>query len=355
LEDLGVTRAEPSEPVRLDSEPVSIEPESADFDLPPLPDDDEPKVAPIELLAPIDGLSETPDVLSEADIYLAYGRHAEAERLLRGELERDPGRHDVLYKLADAYFNRADLDALRDLADSARASGADRADPGQWQRFEERLGQLEAASGERSLNEAPPSLAAAPDAAPDDILDLNLDSLIENAPPGGVDDIPLLFDDSDLLLEAAPAAQAPSAPRSPSVSVTQSGDKPATTTDELSLSLSDLDGLDHDDFRPTQPLPGPLPSLSTSAESPEPEPLLAPDSEDVGASGIRDGAASELLLSQWETDSGLWDENSTKLDLAQAYVDMGDKDAARGILEEVMADGSEEQRAKAKSMLATLD
>ena len=42
---------------------------------------------------------------------------------------------------------------------------------------------------------------------------------------------------------------------------------------------------------------------------------------------------------------------STKLDLARAYMDMGDEDGARQILEEVVADGSEEQKAEAGALL----
>ena len=42
---------------------------------------------------------------------------------------------------------------------------------------------------------------------------------------------------------------------------------------------------------------------------------------------------------------------STKLDLARAYMDMGDEDGARQILEEVAAEGNEEIRAEARALL----
>jgi len=42
---------------------------------------------------------------------------------------------------------------------------------------------------------------------------------------------------------------------------------------------------------------------------------------------------------------------STKLDLARAYLDMGDEDGARQILEEVAAEGSEELQAEARDLL----
>ncbi len=42
---------------------------------------------------------------------------------------------------------------------------------------------------------------------------------------------------------------------------------------------------------------------------------------------------------------------STKLDLARAYLDMGDDDGARQILDEVVAEGSEELKAEARALL----
>jgi pilus assembly protein FimV len=48
------------------------------------------------------------------------------------------------------------------------------------------------------------------------------------------------------------------------------------------------------------------------------------------------------------------DEAATKLDLAQAYIDMGDSDGARDILNEVLTEGDEKQRGEAKDMLSSL-
>ena len=44
------------------------------------------------------------------------------------------------------------------------------------------------------------------------------------------------------------------------------------------------------------------------------------------------------------------DENSTKLDLARAYLDMGDSEGARSLLDEVIAEGSDEQKQEARSL-----
>lgn len=48
------------------------------------------------------------------------------------------------------------------------------------------------------------------------------------------------------------------------------------------------------------------------------------------------------------------DETTTKLDLARAYVDMGDSDGARDILDEVMAEGNDEHKAQAQELLDRL-
>jgi pilus assembly protein FimV len=48
------------------------------------------------------------------------------------------------------------------------------------------------------------------------------------------------------------------------------------------------------------------------------------------------------------------DEVATKLDLAQAYIDMGDSDGARDILSEVLSEGDEGQKNEAKEMLTRL-
>lgn len=48
------------------------------------------------------------------------------------------------------------------------------------------------------------------------------------------------------------------------------------------------------------------------------------------------------------------DECSTKLDLATAFLEMGDQDGAREILEEVVSEGSVEQQEKARSLLDSI-
>ncbi len=47
-------------------------------------------------------------------------------------------------------------------------------------------------------------------------------------------------------------------------------------------------------------------------------------------------------------------EVGTKLDLARAYVDMGDPDGARNILNEVLSEGSASQKQEAQRLLESL-
>ena len=47
-------------------------------------------------------------------------------------------------------------------------------------------------------------------------------------------------------------------------------------------------------------------------------------------------------------------EVGTKLDLARAYMDMGDPDGARNILREVLSEGSVSQKQEANRLLESL-
>jgi pilus assembly protein FimV len=64
------------------------------------------------------------------------------------------------------------------------------------------------------------------------------------------------------------------------------------------------------------------------------------------ATGQHETALSDLMMDE--------DTIGTRLDLARAYVDMGDPDGARSMLDEVLAEGSEAQREEARKLLAEL-
>ncbi|KPQ01441.1 FimV/HubP family polar landmark protein [Marinobacter sp. HL-58] len=93
-----------------------------------------------------------------------------------------------------------------------------------------------------------------------------------------------------------------------------------------------------------------LPDLGDETEE---EPPVASDAA-AGASRSADIDESELGDDDdFDFLSGT-DEASTKLDLARAYVEMGDVDGARDILEEVALEGNEEQKAEAQDLLKNL-
>ena len=56
-----------------------------------------------------------------------------------------------------------------------------------------------------------------------------------------------------------------------------------------------------------------------------------------------------------DDDAGDEDEISTKLDLARAYIDMGDGDGAKEILSEVVAEGNDEQQQEAKALIDKIE
>ncbi|MEZ0247408.1 MAG: FimV/HubP family polar landmark protein, partial [Methylophilaceae bacterium] len=65
--------------------------------------------------------------------------------------------------------------------------------------------------------------------------------------------------------------------------------------------------------------------------------------------GPVESADEEITLSGTESS-----DVDTKLDLVTAYMDMGDTEGARELLEEVLQEGGPQQRERAKKMLDSL-
>ena len=78
----------------------------------------------------------------------------------------------------------------------------------------------------------------------------------------------------------------------------------------------------------------------------------APPAPDLSTISLDLGSA-DTAASPGGTDSK-WQEIATKLDLAKAYEEMGDKDGARELLNEVMKDGDAAQKGTAQQLLAKL-
>lgn len=142
------------------------------------------------------------------------------------------------------------------------------------------------------------------------------------------------------------------------------GDEP-DQLDDLADELGDLAELDDlaalgepaDELDELAALSEPLGELDELAALGEPadelEPLAAAPAEFTAA-----GAAANDFD---ETDGGDdfdfladADEVATKLDLARAYIDMGDTDGAKDILDEVMTEGSDTQKQEASVLLGRI-
>ena len=140
----------------------------------------------------------------------------------------------------------------------------------------------------------------------DDLSDLSLD-MAEQTPSADLD----LPADFDLSLEDEAPAQ------------------PAAASDSFAAQLDDVTAE--------------LDQLSTDFEEPQAAPLAPASSLSADLDGDDD----------FDFLSGT-DETATKLDLARAYIDMGDTEGARDILDEVIAEGSDAQQQEAREMIAKM-
>jgi pilus assembly protein FimV len=131
-------------------------------------------------------------------------------------------------------------------------------------------------------------------------------------------------------------------------------EQPADMPDEFDLSLDD------------EPVAEPAPeTLSSELEVVEAEledlsrdfndPLDQAPAKTTGAAEPAEPVAStpEALDDDFDFFADT-DETTTILDLARAYIDMGDAEGARDILDEVMSEGSDNQQQEAREMLAKL-
>ena len=268
--------------------------------------------------------AQTSDVIGEADIYIAYGRYPQAVSLLLGALDDDPNRSDVRVKLLEVY------------AETKDEAGFEKHMTELLNRCDDEDLLLEARELEAKLREEAPVAAASTasstkvdDAAPatiDDFrLDLDADDDVVTPPkrsaPGGNE--PRSSDDlgGDLGIDfkagdepTVVRAQAPAARAKPDL-----GDVAVAAGEDDEFDLEDLE------FEPT-----------ARAEAKAPRTAKGEEGDD----------AFEFLNEE--------DAATTKLDLARAYIDMGDEDGAREILSEVLQEGSSEQQQAANELLAKL-
>ncbi|MGV8918591.1 MAG: FimV/HubP family polar landmark protein [Pseudomonas sp.] len=179
---------------------------------------------------------------------------------------------------------------------------------------------------------------------PEDLADFDLDLSPEQPTLNAEDDFLLSLEDdlSDLPpFDDAPSLDAPLAAKAP--------------VDELSMpedfDLSLADDLDTGPNAFTDELNDVNAELDRLSQSLEQPPMAKPfEAPSFTAEDALLGAEDEP---EFDFLAGT-DEAATKLDLARAYIEMGDADGARDILDEVVGEGDETQKTEAREMLSRL-
>ncbi|WIM06596.1 MAG: pilus assembly protein [Candidatus Nitricoxidivorans perseverans] len=367
------------------------------------------------------------DPVAEADVYMAYGRDAQAEEILIDALKNDPTRHAIHLKLLEIYAARKSLKQFETLAgdiyghtggagpDWEKAAtmgrsldpenplyGGQPASPGgrvpadfgsttivvppseadkvrDTVTMPGELAQLTAAA-------VPPSVAPPPEetsAALDFDLDLGAppESAAE-APSQSIEEVASLDFDLDLGASIEPTAPAAAAPAVESsgldidleLSETDSGKTifpvetgaPVAGGDSIDFNF-DLGEAVAAPIEEPAALPLDISAISLdlggpgeSHEAAEAESSSAPARELAAepgiskAMGIAAGAPVSLVAEE-EPAAQDNSEVATKLELAQAYEEMGDNDGARELLQEVLSEGSPRQQEIARAKLARLE
>ena len=320
--------------------------------------------------------TEEIDPIAEADVYMAYGRDAQAEEILKEALAKDSSRQAIRVKLLEIYANRKDTNAFETAAndlhsatggqgpDWAKVAGLglsiDPANPlyggkagptaqvfsetAQFAAFREQASDPTVVHAETPLNIDFDIGAATsgPVAAPD--FDLDAGGTSAGSSPAGLD-FDLGLGTSKVSSEGGVASAEPAAGDTISIDFDlQMGDKtsqPAVMQPTEESPSIDFGGIDFNLGTTTG-------GESSGAESPGALAVdLASISLDLGAPGGGNGSGGAAPDARWQ-------EVATKLDLAKAYEEMGDKDGARELLKEVMKEGDSAQQQKAQTMLQTI-
>jgi pilus assembly protein FimV len=321
------------------------------------------------------------DILAEADVYLAYRRFDKAEELLRDAIAAEPGRRDLLLKLFEVHAASGNSDAFireAEALDAARAPG----DEAIWDKVTvmgRRLAPehaLFAGAAVQAQQDSGAEAAAELGGNVDDVEldfsagvdlsdetpdfsaettfeDSDIDALAGNAPePEGVADFDMTLDDETLAkLETgtgdfeAPEASVPDeTPKAPFL-VEAAGDE------SVGEGLS---------FVGESDAPADDSGIAEPADDDLEKQLLAAGAGDGGDVDWLSEIGNDLDFADMDGDeaggdfSGLIsgeDEVGTKLDLARAYIDMGDQDSARSILNEVTEEGNEAQQREANDLM----
>lgn len=303
------------------------------------------------------------DPLSEADVYIAYNKHQQAEELLKSAIEQEPDRLDLKLKLMEVYYSAKNGEAFLALASEVDAVRGDQ-NVALWDKAAE-MGR-ELFPGNELFRDSSSMEGE------DDFSDLQglaeLDELETEFEEPVAEESPEL----DIQEIAEPVAEEPVTDLEFDISgleEAETGTQPASELDTSDMSLdfdmqeakaeeeseaaADLGDFDLSAFEEKA-------GEEVATEEPAAEFDLGEFDMELDAAMSEDAAEEAPVLSMEEEAPaegdemlGL-DEVATKLDLAKAYIDMGDPDGARAILDEVLNEGNDEQKSEAQGLINDL-
>lgn len=299
------------------------------------------------------------EVLSEANVYLAYGLHDQAIDLLKPAVTANPGRIDYQAKLLEAYHATNNNDAFADEAEKLHTKLAGD-DKGLWQRIIV-MGQdivpdhelfKNADPGEMtlgSLHKDRPDLASVdlndmPDLddgqATVSIDDSDIQNVLDESEEFRLPELDELNLSSETGLDALSLAEAD---KSQEINLDDLGDLQSESS-LLSGMKDKLGGLSDKTKAAGAAVVGGVAAAGIAAKD---------KVSDLGSDDGGDFTLADMESEFTDMSSGV-DHIGTKLDLAKAYLDMGDEEGAREALNEVIAQGSTEQQTEAKKLLDTV-
>ena len=305
------------------------------------------------------------DPIAEAEVYIAYGRETQAEEILREALKRQPERQAIRLKLLEIYSGRKDTVAFGQMAREMHdmTGGLNE----EWSKVVQMGAALDpdnALYGDGTADLAAPSPVASPAAdvggmaaAGAAAVAAGVAGMAAAAEPQHVEpEAPAVSSpsmDEGLAFDGGynkPAVEAESKPVQTFQS-TRSG--PLSAMPGVELPSLDLDApLDLDEG------PSTVTDLNidtTITESLDMGHASGGEGDGLGAIGL-DLSPSTISgpITMSGAASSQWQEMASKLDLASAYVEIGDKEGARELLEEVINGGDAAQQQRARELLADL-
>jgi pilus assembly protein FimV len=314
-------------------------PELADELLnPALEQDDFIPETEVEALEQVSQGEEEADPLGEADVYIAYGKFEQAKSLLERAIESEPDRVDLRLKLMECLGEmkaRGEFEAQKEALEPLMATD---------DVIAEKVAEIERAAWPDEFGDEP---EAEMPSVEDIFGDLAFAEQEASDPVQGSESADLNDGEEETTdaidWEASDTDQ---------ISEPESTDDPGDALEEsLDFDL-ELDGADDEASQQSQAWePAEEDILSVEGEESE---VTSDELGDMDDLSLEDDLLSADESPEFEEDElelGDADEISTKLDLARAYIDMEDFDSAREILNEVLEEGNDQQKAEARELM----